>query len=171
MAGNEERNDSRWDFGVAVIQHSLYVVAVALILAIIVVQIIRNITDVREQERAEETLKRLREIRLALELFYQKTQTYPDLTREGAADDLRILDYHDKDGNLISFAALYGSTKLAETPGNERINPSNAVRNVTDFKNAGLNGGWNYNYTERTGEIHANLPHDVYSQQIEWEEY
>jgi len=157
--------------GSPVIRTLLYGVAVALVLAIIAVQSYLNITDVREQERAEQTLRSLRDIRIALEKYYRQTGTYPDLAKEGAANDLKILDFVDNNGHLVSFAEMFGKPQLPETPGNNKIKGSNAVHNVTDFKNASMSGGWNYNYPEKTGEIHANLPHDVYSESIEWEEY
>jgi hypothetical protein len=157
--------------GTSILQKILYGIVIILIFAIITVQGVLNVKDLGEQKKAEETLKNLKEIRIALEKYFQATKDYPDLSQDGACDNLILLDYYDKDGNLISFAKIYGKNQLPSTPGNDEIDGSNYVRNVSDFRKSTINGGWNYNYADRTGEIHANLPKNAYSQEIEWDEY
>ncbi|MDR3259522.1 MAG: hypothetical protein LBT51_07950 [Fusobacteriaceae bacterium] len=157
--------------GTSILQKILYGIVVILIFAIITVQGVLNVKDLGEQKKAEETLKNLKEIRIALEKYFQATKDYPDLSKDGACDNLNLLDYYDKDGNLISFSKIYGKNQMPNTPGNDKIDSSNYVRNISDFKKPTASGGWNYNYTDRTGEIHANLPKNAYSQEIEWDEY
>lgn len=137
----------------------------------IIVLIFLNVSEINDQHKAENTLESLSEIRSALEKYYNKAKNYPELTKEGAWNNLRILDYHDKNGELVSFAEIYGKDILDGTFKNDKIDENNTVRDTNDFKNGTMSGGWNYDYTNQTGEIHANLPHNHYGQQIEWEEY
>ncbi|MGF6905845.1 hypothetical protein [Fusobacterium sp. PH5-44] len=137
----------------------------------IVVLIFLNVSEINDQSKAENTLASLSEIRSALEKYYNKTKTYPELTKEGAWNNLKILDYYDKNGELVSFAEIYGKNILDGTFKNDKIDLNNTVRDIADFKNGTMSGGWNYDYTNQTGEIHANLPQNHYGQQIEWDEY
>ena len=59
-------------------------------IAVIILIGIYNINDLKEARRAEATLKNLRELRIALENYYTLTKDYPDLTREGAKDNLKF---------------------------------------------------------------------------------
>ena len=130
-----------------------------------------NINDLKQAKRAEATLKELKELRIALEEYYQLTNKYPNLTQEGAKDNLRILDYTDKNGKFISFAEIYGRDSLPSTPENENIGESNMIYDTDNFSKGTKTGGWNYDFSRRTGEIHANLPENIFSQSIEWCEY
>lgn len=130
-----------------------------------------NVKDLSEAKKAEKVLEELKGLRVALEEYYQLTREYPNLTLEGAKDNLRILDYTDENGNLISFAKIYGHDTLPKTPAVEDIVESNAIYNTNSFKQDENYGGWNYDYTGKTGEIHANLPINIYSQGIDWNNY
>ena len=130
-----------------------------------------NINDLKQAKRAEYTLKELKELRIALEEYYQLTNEYPNLTYEGAKDNLRVLDYTDKNGKFISFAEIYGRDSLPSTPENENIGESNMIYDTDNFSKGSRTGGWNYDFSGRTGEIHANLPVNIFSQNIEWCEY
>ncbi len=99
------------------------------------------------------------------------TKDYPDLTKEGVKDNLKLLDFKTTDGDIISFAEIYGRNTIPKTPENERINSSNEIYNTDDFINGTNTGGWNYDYSGRTGEIHANLPFNVFSQNMNWCEH
>lgn len=130
-----------------------------------------NINDLKQAKRAEYTLKELKLLRIALEEYYQLTNEYPNLTQEGAKDNLRILDYTDKNGKFISFAEIYGRDSLPNTPENEHIAESNMIYDTNDFSKGSRTGGWNYDFLGRTGEIHANLPVNIFSQNVDWCEY
>lgn len=132
-----------------------------------------NIKDLKQARRAEYTLAQLKGLRVALEEYYQVANKYPDLTKEGAKDDLRLLDYTDSNGKLISFAEIYGKNSLPETPENklENVESSNMVYDINNFSKGTNSGGWNYDFSGRTGEIHANLPENIFLQSIKWCEY
>lgn len=130
-----------------------------------------NVKDLKEARKAEETLKNLIELRSALEKYYKLTNHYPNLTKMGVKDNLKLLDYTDENGNLISFAEIYGHTSIAKTVGTENLLESNEVYDISDFSKGTESGGWNFNFSGNTGEIHANLPKNTYSQGINWYEY
>lgn len=130
-----------------------------------------NVKDLQEVKKAEETLNNLIELRQALEEYYQLTQSYPDLLKSGVKDNLQLLDYRDEKGEIISFAKVYGHNSLPKTPGTETNMGNNNIYDVSDFTKGSNDGGWNYNFSGKTGEIHANLPKNIYSQGINWCEY
>ena len=144
-----------------------------LVLGVVIIVLIGiyNINDLKEARRAEITLRNLRELRVALEKYYILTKDYPELSREGAKDNLRLLDFKTSTGETISFAEIYGRNTIPKTSENERIKSSNEVYDTNDFVNGTNTGGWNYDYSGHTGEIHANLPFNVFSQSMEWYEH
>nr|WP_307774684.1 hypothetical protein [uncultured Cetobacterium sp.] len=138
------------------------------ILVLFVCLAIRGVDDLTVTYKVEETIRNTKEIRIALEKYYQLTGTYPDLTKPGANMDLSILDYTDENGKLISFAEIYGRKSLVKTYGGKSIVASNVVYDVQNFEKSTDIGGWNYNYTDRTGEIHPNLPEEIYIEKVNW---
>ncbi|MCQ8212395.1 hypothetical protein NON08_07650 [Cetobacterium somerae] len=128
----------------------------------------RGIDDLTGTYKIDETVRNTKELRIALEKYYQKTGSYPELTKEGANINLHILDYIDSKGRKISFAEIYGRKTLAKTYGSNSIIASNNVYDVQDFENTTKTGGWNYNYSQKTGEIHPNLPEDIYLEKVNW---
>lgn len=130
-----------------------------------------NVKDLTEAKKAEETLENLRELRVALEKYYQATKTYPNLTLPGVKDNLKLLDFENDKGTIVSFAEIYGHNSLPKTPEILNISESNQIYDISDFSKGDNTGGWNYNYTENTGEIHVNLPENIYSQGIDWSSY
>lgn len=131
----------------------------------------RNLQDTKENKKAERVIANLKELRIAIEKYYQLTQTYPELSREGAYKDLKILDYKDKDGNLISFAKIYKHNEMPMTEETNVFKEKNIVFDRNYFENGTETGGWNYDYSTQTGEIHANLIKNAYGQGINWAEY
>lgn len=157
------------------IRESIYflgeIAAIILVVAITVFYGTKNrISDVKNVEKTEMTMKNLRDIRIALEKYYQLTGKYPELIKEGASDNLRILDYVDSQGKTISFSEIYGKEMLEPTAETNGFFENNRVYDIQNFKKGSLKGGWNFNYGENSGEIHANLPSDAYNQEIEWED-
>lgn len=146
-------------------------VFIVLALAIALVLGSFSLRDLKESKKAEETIDNLVELRVALEKYYQLTKHYPDLTQEGVKDNLRLLDYVDEYGNKISFADIYGREAIPKTPNTEVIGESNDIFNTKNFDNGTETGGWNYDYANQTGEIHANLSENAYFQGIKWKEY
>ena len=110
--------------------------------------------------KAEAVQRDLKELRTALEEYYQLTGKYPELSKPGACDNLRILDYVDeKDRN-----------KIAPTQAADKIYYNNRVFDNNDFKKINGLAGWNYDYSGQTGEIHANLQPNTYFQGVDWSE-
>ena len=134
---------------------------------------IRNIEKKYQKqiEKAEKTLNNLMELRVALETYYQLTNSYPELTRDGVKDNLKLLDYINEKGELISFAQIYRHDSIPKTSGTEELLENNNVYDVSDFTKGNNNGGWNFDFSGHTGEIHANLPNNIYFQGINWCEY
>lgn len=127
-----------------------------------------GIKDITNSKKAEKVQKNLIKIRIALEEYYQITGDYPELSKLGASDNLKILDYVDENGNKISFADIYGKDSLTFTEESDNLGRNNKVFDTNKFDD--LNGlcGWNYDYSGQTGEIHPNIPNNMYDQGIEW---
>lgn len=130
-----------------------------------------NVKDLSEARKAERVLEELKDLRVALEEYYQLTKEYPNLTLDGAKDNLRLLDYKNSRGELISFADIYGHETLPKTEEGEGVVESNDIYDIANFSKGSNTGGWNYNYSGQTGEIHANLPENIYFQGVEWDKY
>lgn len=127
------------------------------------------LSDVVGSNKVEKVVSEIRNIRIALEKYYQLTGRYPDLSKPGVSQNLRLLDYRNEKGEIISFAEIYGRNILAETPADgENFPASNIVYNVQDFSKGNNRGGWNYNYNGMTGELHPNLPKNMYGEDINW---
>lgn len=140
------------------------------ILFLIIYVVIPGSKDIKYTQKAEETQKNLNELRIALDKYYGISGKYPELTREGANNDLKILDYIDKFGNEISFAKIYNKNSIEFTDGTKQLGKNNKIFDTNDFKKKNGLAGWNYDYSGQTGEIHPNLPRDMYKQNIEWSE-
>lgn len=132
--------------------------------------VIPNMSDLKYLRKAEIVQENLNELRIALEKYYQLTGKYPELTKPGAYDNLRLLDYVDEKGKKISFADIYKKNKIAFTQGTDKIYQNNRVFDTNDFKNINGLAGWNYDYSGQTGEIHANLLPNTYFQGVDWSE-
>jgi len=130
-----------------------------------------RVNDLKKARNAERVNKELKDLRNALEEYYKLTKTYPELTREGAKDNLSILDFVNEKGEKISFAQIYGKNEIFKTPAGEETEESNEISDVQNFSETSLKGGWSYNFKDRTGEIRLNLPTDAFSQGIVWSEH
>ncbi|WP_293720690.1 hypothetical protein [uncultured Cetobacterium sp.] len=128
----------------------------------------RGIDDLTGTYKIDETIRNTKELRIALERYYQLTGDYPELTKPGVNLNLHLLDYTNSKGQKISFAEIYGRKTLAKTYGSNSIIASNEVYDIQDFEKGSKNGGWNYNYSQKTGEIHPNLSEDIYIEKINW---
>lgn len=143
--------------------------AVYIIVTIIFICVaINGIDDLTGKYKIEQTIQNMKEIRIALEEYYQLTGRYPELSKEGVANDLTLLDYVNSDGEKISFAQIYGRKSLEKTLGNKGLYATNKVIDTDDFENKTNTGGWNYDYSGQTGEIYPNLPDDIYLEKINW---
>lgn len=160
---NREKNK-----GIAIITE--LVIIIIIIVLLIFYAVIPNITDLKYLKKAEAVQNDLKELRIALEKYYQLTGKYPELSRPGACDDLRILDYVDEQGRKISFAEIYQKDKIAPTQATEGVYYNNRVFDNNDFKKINGLAGWNYDYSGQTGEIHANLKPNAYFQGVDWSE-
>lgn len=133
------------------------------VVCILILMAIPKLSDVKESRMASEMQNNLVDMRIALEEYYIKTGEYPDLV--GAQDDLR--DVVSSDGS-VSFGEILGRRTLVKTPKVEEIEATNKIYDVSDFEKATESGGWNYNQSRNTGEIHVNLPANIFGQEIDW---
>ncbi|MGL5122838.1 MAG: hypothetical protein ACRC6K_01535 [Fusobacteriaceae bacterium] len=127
-----------------------------------------KINDLKDAKRAEKTTINLIKLRVALEEYYEITGTYPDLTEDSVRNDLSLLDFETESGIKISFAKIYKRNKIYFTEATKKIEGNNKIYDVSNFEDGSMSGGWNYNFKEKTGEIHANLPENAYGQNIIW---
>ena len=133
------------------------------------VMAIPRLSDVRDSTKAAKVQKDLVGMRIALENFYTATGEYPDLISEGAKDDLKLVKKESTEGKKVNFAQFLERDSIPETPKSGLIEESNLVIDWDDLEQEGI-GGWKYNYSGKTGEIHANLPDNMYNQLIRWSE-
>ena len=125
-----------------------------------------KLSDVKDSGRAAEVQKNLADLRVALEEYYSQTGEYPVLS--GAEDNLREVKTEGKSGESVNFGEVLERRDIPSTPELEGISGGNTVTDLQDFSKSTHDGGWNYNFTERTGEIHANLPENIFKQSIDW---
>lgn len=131
----------------------------------------QHLDNTFQNNKAETVIRELNRLRTALEEYYQIANHYPNLSKEGASNNLKMLDYIDENGKKISFADIYKQNEIAYTPEMDNVKSSNKVYNRNFFENGTQCGGWNYDYSTQTGEIHANLKKNTYNQGINWLEY
>lgn len=146
------------------------ILIITLLILFVVYRIIPSMSDIKYAKKAEIVRMELRELRTALEKYYQLTGKYPDLTKPGVSDDLRLLDYVDSEGRRISFADIYQKNQIGMTPASKKISNNNRVFDNNDFSKINGLAGWNYDYSGQTGEIHANLTPNTYHQGVDWSE-
>lgn len=125
-----------------------------------------RLSDVKDSSKAAGVQKDLTGLRVALEEYYSQVEEYPALM--GVEDVLEDVSGRDSHGNSLTFAQVLGRKKLPSTPEAEGVKKRNTVTDLQDFREADGSGGWNYNYGEKTGEIHANLPAGIFRQSIDW---
>lgn len=146
------------------------IIIISFIIFFIFYKIIPNMSDLEYAKKAQKVQQDLKELRVAIEEYYQLTGKYPNLVAPGVYDDLTLLNYKDKDGKLISFAKIYKKNKIATTQSSKSISYNNRVFDNDDFNKINGLAGWNYDYSGGTGEIHANLKPNTYFQGIVWSE-
>lgn len=120
---------------------------------------------------SDHLIKELTKIRIAIDKYRLETGVLPNLCMEGANKDLSLLDYKLSDGRIISFKELLGESELPCTSKSIEIFSNNNVQDISDFSKADLSGGWVYDYSGQTGEIHINLASDIFNQGIDWIKY
>ncbi len=138
-------------------------------LSLFFVMAVPRLSDVRDSTKAARVQKELVGMRIALEEYYTSTGQYPDLLAEGVKDNLELVKGESREGKKVSFAQFLGKKSIPKTPKADLIEESNRVIDQGDTGNDGV-GGWKYNYSGKTGEIHANLPDNTYNQLIKWSE-
>lgn len=140
---------------------------VVLLLALILGIFFRT-DDVKETGKAMKTQKDLIELRIALEEYYQLTGKYPEIGVEGSSGDLSLVEPHVVKNKKIYFKDIYDKNEVQSTEGTPKVKKSNKINNIQNLEKPTLDGGWNYN--SKIGEIHANLPTNIYLQNINWSE-
>lgn len=118
---------------------------------------------------AKEMISNIKHLRISIDKYYLKTGEFPDLSGEGISNNLELIEYQTKEGEVINFKDIYGFSTLAGTPKFKNLDASNKVYEVQNFKEVTNSGGWNYNI--KTGEIHLNLPYNFFDQSIEWNSF
>lgn len=144
----------------------LELVIIISVMCILAFMAIPKVSDVKDSSRAAAVQKDLVSIRVALEEYYSKTDTYPDLI--GAEDRLMELGYRDRGKAEVVFGKILDRRSLPSTPGIDGAPETNKVHDMEDFSEGDGRGGWNYNFSGRTGEIHVNLPENIFRQSIDW---
>lgn len=138
------------------------------VIGIFALMAVPRLSDVKDSSRAAKVQKDLTDLRVALEEYYSQVGDYPALV--GVEDVLEDVSGRSPDGSKITFAQVLGRKKIPSTPEAEGIKKRNTVTDVKDFRDSDGKGGWNYNYTKQTGEIHANLPTGIFRQSVDWSE-
>ncbi|ADO82318.1 type II secretion system protein [Ilyobacter polytropus] len=138
-------------------------------LALFFVMAVPRLSDVRDSTKAARVQKDLVGMRVALESYYTATGEYPDLISEGMKDNLKLIKAESIEGKKVNFAQFLERDSIPKTPKSGLIEESNLVIDWENSEQIGI-GGWKYNYSGKTGEIHANLPENMYNQLIEWSE-
>ena len=133
------------------------------VVCILVLMAIPKLSDVKESRMASEMQNNLVDMRIALEEYYKETGEYPNLI--GVENDLRDVMSSD-DG--ISFGEILGRKTLVKTPRVGEIPATNKIYDMANPEEITQNGGWNYNQSGNTGEIHVNLPTNIFGQEIDW---
>lgn len=153
-------------------KHKEYFLEFVIFIVFLVFAIFKNIKpyflELTYLKKAERVETNLIEIRVALEKYFQLTGHYPELSKEGASENLTLLDYIDENGKNISFAEIYGKNTLNFTEKTDFLEQSNKVINSNNFDEIDGTGGWIYDFSNQSGEIHPNLPTNVYFQNIDW---
>ncbi len=127
-----------------------------------------TINEVINKDKASSVQSNLNHIRIALEEYYQKMGYYPELTRDGVNLNLTLLNSFNDKGEFVSFSKIYGNVEFPYTESSGDLKKSNKIINSNDFNNIDGSGGWVYDFSGQTGEIHPNLPKDIYNQNIDW---
>lgn len=138
------------------------------VVGIFVFMALPRLSDVKDSSKAAGVQKDLVDLRVALEDYYTQVEEYPALM--GVEDVLEDISGRGTDGSEVSFAKVLGRRRMPATPEVEGVKKRNTVTDLQEFREADGSGGWNYNYRERTGEIHANLPAGIFRQSIDWNE-
>ena len=131
-------------------------------IAIFALMAIPKLSDVKESRVAAQVQKDLVDIRTALEIHYKQTGEYPVLV--GNEDRLMKVIVEDE----LTFGDIIGKRKMPSTPKVGEIESSNRIIDTRKFPSSSGNGGWNYDQSGRTGEIHVNLPMNIFKQEIDW---
>lgn len=146
-------------------KNAIYTLILGIIVIVLVsVMYIFTNKDKNYYDNSEELILNINELRVAINKFYLETGEFPNLCEE----DFSNISGLKKDGTKIYFKDFYDKNKLPYTPSTDKIEPNNSIVDTNDFKNATLDGGWLYDYTNQTGEIHINLPFNALNQGIEW---
>ena len=144
----------------------LELVIILSVIGIFAFMAVPQLSDVKDSGRAAEVQKNLTDLRVALEEYYNQVGEYPVLT--GSENSLRDVETVGKDGKGVNFGKVFGKRSIPSTPDLEGIPGKNSVKDTQDFSKGTHDGGWNYNYTEQTGEIRINLPENIFQQSIDW---
>ncbi len=139
----------------------LEVVIIVVVVSILVFLAIPKVSDVKNSSRAAKVQRELVSLRVAIDEYYTKTETFPKLI----GNEEKLKEISDKN---INFGELLNKKTMYSTPSVKGIQGSNLVQDREEFEIVDDIGGWNYNYAGRTGEIHANIPKNSFNQDIDW---
>jgi len=144
----------------------LELLIIAAVVGILSFMAVPRLSDVKDSGRAAEMQKDLTDVRVALEKYYVLTEEYPKLA--GKEDSLREIVVEGTDGKPVNFGEILGKRAMPSTPKVESIEGTNKVHDIQKFIKGTKSGGWNYNQEEGTGEIHVNLPENIFQQSVDW---
>jgi len=144
----------------------LELLIIAAVVGILSFMAVPRLSDVKDSGRAAEMQKDLTDVRVALEKYYVLTEEYPKLV--GEQDSLREIAVEGTAGKPVNFGETLEKRAMPSTPKVESIEETNKVHDIQKFSKGTKSGGWNYNQKEGTGEIHVNLPENIFQQSVDW---
>lgn len=120
-------------------------------------------------DSAKQLLNDIKRVRIAIDQYYLKTGEFPDLLIDGAKDNLELIAFRKNSDEFITFSSILGENIFPATPEYKDLESTNIIYDTDSFKEFTNDGGWYYNKV--TGEIHVNVPYNLFDQGIEWNTY
>lgn len=152
-------------------KHGISIMEILLFIAVLAglsIIVISRTQDIRSASMGARVQKDLVSMRLAMEEYYVETGGYPKLVKLDKDRSLEDVGTRGRNGSIVSFGKILNKNRIPSTPSVGEIVESNRVEDISDFSTGSGLGGWNYNESEETGEIHVNLPRNIFDQGIDW---
>lgn len=140
---------------------------VLMLLIMVAVSFFKNKST--DLDSARQLVNDIKRIRIAIDQYYLKTGEFPNLATDGTKDNLELISFKKNNDETITFSNVLGENIFPSTPEYKNLESSNIIYEVDSFKEFTNNGGWYYN--KITGEIHVNIPYNLFDQGIEWNTY
>ena len=145
-----------------------FLIAIPILIMLGLYFINKKNNKVEDIDVAKGLIKDIKIMRVAIDEYYQKTGTFPDLALNNEENEIEKI-FYKTDSGIVYFKDLLKESSIPKTPAGSGLSASNKIYTIKNFDEATKDGGWNYNSS--TGEIHVNLPENFLGQGIEWETY